>query len=763
MARDAVANVVMRLMNCGYEPRKVGDDAWESRCPAHRSADHSLAITRNAFNHVTLECRSAHNCTHSRIVSALGLTNEHVYAETPEGWIRRLALVPVQSASSSVRGPGREQDGGPSPGAMASSLAATQRVRADERTTSADAGAAGLAGPIIAEIDRHEEGRQRDDTVRNAGDPPPLPNPLPDGARAMSVLPCDANRDVQGAPSIVAALSLHPDLPAVVERAIGELQCTAEWEDKSSLQNATTELYLPDKDRAKGGFENSVGGSMGIHFSSISVSVNRDDSTERPSAVQFLSRLASNAQLFRSADGRFCAQVPVGTRQEIFGLRSAAFRDWLTDGFLTDQPEPPSNWAIRRVIGALEARARFSTGVPEVFVRVGQDGDAADPTYYVDLGDHTGRGVAIRENGWKIVDRPAIHFRRPKGLLSLPAPARDGSINLLRPYVNLGDADFRLMVAWLTAALRPVGPYPVLVLNGEQSAGKSTLAKILRMLIDPQTCPSLALPNSTRDLMATAVNGWLLVYENITTIPGWLSDCVCQLAFGGGYASRELFTDGERSLIFAQRPVVLVGIDDFVARGDLRDRSVFINLPAIASTSRRSERKFWPEFRADYPRILGGVFDAMVGGLHALPSVHLKELPRMADYAEWGEAVGRGLGWRSETFLTDYNDNRRVAIEPLLEDSQVASLMLAFGRLNVNWSGTAQKLYESATKNLGRRLHASWPPTVARFSAELRRIAPHLRLHGLSVGFERTSGGRIVTLRTERKPTPVTPRDAPID
>ena len=212
---------------------------------------------------------------------------------------------------------------------------------------------------------------------------------------------------------------------------------------------------------------------------------------------------------------------------------------------------------------------------------MGQDGDAADPTYYVDLGDHTGRGVAIRQNGWSIVDRPGIHFRRPKGLLPLPTPARDGSIDLLREYVNLSEADFRLMIAWLTAAMRPVGPYPVLVLNGEQSSGKSTLAKILRMLIDPQTCPSLALPSSTRDLMTTAVNGWLLVYENITTIPGWLSDCVCQLAFGGGFASRQLFSDDERSIIFAQRPVVLVGIDDFVVRGDFAIGRCFCICPPL--------------------------------------------------------------------------------------------------------------------------------------------------------------------------------------
>jgi hypothetical protein len=33
--------------------------------------------------------------------------------------------------------------------------------------------------------------------------------------------------------------------------------------------------------------------------------------------------------LFRSADSHFCAQVLVGDRLEICGLRSAGFRDWL--------------------------------------------------------------------------------------------------------------------------------------------------------------------------------------------------------------------------------------------------------------------------------------------------------------------------------------------------------------------------------------------------------------------------------------------------
>ena len=302
---------------------------------------------------------------------------------------------------------------------------------------------------------------------------------------------------------------------------------------------------------SSGDFENTPGSEIEVFVSSISVNVEQGAKVERPSVVRILSRLVANARVFRSADGRFCAQVPLGTRTEILGLRSVGFRDWLIDRYASEQGEPPSNWAVGRVIGMLEARARFSDGIPEVYVRVGRGGDidgnagavdggGGEGTYFVDLGDRTGRAVAIRQGEWRIVDRPGVHFRRPEGLLALPEPARGGSIDLLREYVNLSEPDFRLMIGWLTAALRPIGPYPVLVLNGEQASGKSTLARILRMLVDPQASPVLALPSSTHDLMVTAANGWLLIYENISRIPDWFSDSVCQLAFGGGFASREL-------------------------------------------------------------------------------------------------------------------------------------------------------------------------------------------------------------------------------
>ena len=57
-----------------------------------------------------------------------------------------------------------------------------------------------------------------------------------------------------------------------------------------------------------------------------------------------------------------------------------------------------------------------------------------------------------------------------------------------------------LIVAWLLMALRPSGPYAVLVIQGQQGSAKSTLSRVLKALVDPVKAPVRSLPGSLRDL-----------------------------------------------------------------------------------------------------------------------------------------------------------------------------------------------------------------------------------------------------------------------
>ena len=72
--------------------------------------------------------------------------------------------------------------------------------------------------------------------------------------------------------------------------------------------------------------------------------------------------------------------------------------------------------------------------------------------------------------------------------MPLPVPERGGSIEALRPFLNISNQhEFVLIVAWLLAALRPTGPYPLLAISGEQGSAKTVLSKLLRALVDPRS------------------------------------------------------------------------------------------------------------------------------------------------------------------------------------------------------------------------------------------------------------------------------------
>src|SRR5262249_23140300 len=196
-----------------------------------------------------------------------------------------------------------------------------------------------------------------------------------------------------------------------------------------------------------------------------------------------------------------------------------------------------------------------------------------DGAIYLDLADENWQAVEISSTGWRLVPHPPVKFTRRRGMLALPVPVKGGSLNDLRALVNLPDDDaWILFVAWLVAALRPGRPSPVLVVTGEQGSAKSPLCRIGRALVDPTQSPLRRPPREDRDLMIAATNGWIVGFDNLSGIKPEFSDALCALATGGGFSTRELYTDNDEKIFDAMRPIMVNGIEDLATRGDLLDR-----------------------------------------------------------------------------------------------------------------------------------------------------------------------------------------------
>jgi 5S rRNA maturation endonuclease (ribonuclease M5) len=401
-----------------------------------------------------------------------------------------------------------------------------------------------------------------------------------------------------------------------------------EWEPSGPTTTAVVAASMDDGEHAAEKVESGDGGGRG------------------PTHADILIGLAQSAEFFHSPDGTGFADLGVNGHRETWPIRSKGFRRWLARRFFEETQGAPSSEALHSALNVIEAKAHFDAPERVVHVRVG----GLDDRLYLDLGDAAWRAVEIDAIGWRVVDDPPVRFRRAAGMKPLPAPAAGGSIAILRPFLNVkSDNDFVLVVAWALACLRDRGPYPVLALSGEQGSAKSTFSKILRSLLDPNTAPLRALPREDRDLFIAASNGHVLAFDNVSGLPAWISDTLCRLATGGGFAVRQLYTDGDEVLFDAERPVILNGIEEIVTRPDLADRSLFLTLEPISEENRRPERELWAEFESERPQILGALLDAVVEGLKRLPETRLERLPRMADFALWVTACETALRHKDGT------------------------------------------------------------------------------------------------------------------
>ena len=431
--------------------------------------------------------------------------------------------------------------------------------------------------------------------------------------------------------------------------------------------------------------------------------------------------------LFHSPDPKPYAEVPAGEHREIHPLAGPAFRNWIIGGFYDQTGRTPKAETLRSAMSVLELLA--GRGPAErVHVRMAEVPDPDDPdnpTYFLDLANEDWQAVRITRAGWEVVDRPPVRFRRPGGMLPLPAPEPGGSLDDLRGFVNLPDDDAWLMyLAVLTAHARPRGPYPILALGGEQGAAKSSTARVTRRMIDPHVCTLRTPPKDERDLMIAATNSGMLGFDNVSFLPDWLSDGLCRIATGGGLGTRVLYSDGEEIFFDVQRPIILNGIEDVATRGDLLDRCVILGLPEISAAQRREEAKFWRDFEAAHPRLLGALLDAVAATLATLPGTQLDGLPRMADFGRWGEAGSRARGGAPGAFLAAYEKNREEATEIALESSPVASAVRVLMAGHSPWTGTAADLLGDLGNLVepGLRRSASWPKSPRGMAGALKRV-----------------------------------------
>lgn len=474
-----------------------------------------------------------------------------------------------------------------------------------------------------------------------------------------------------------------------------------------------------------------------------------EERAEQLNQKEALLAAAEQIELWHDQEQEAHATILQGTGVVHCRIRSKTFKSWLCCKVFQDYKCAPGGQPLEDVLRVLEAKAKFHGQKFDTPVRMAGDTN----TSYLHLADEAGTIFEISAQGVGEAVDTSIKFLTKPGMRQLPIPIVPKTIEEatyllieLRAFCNLQEADdWLLFLTALLSALRPYGPFVVILVVGEQGSAKSTLCKILRLLVDPSVAPLRSAPREERDLWIAARNGWIIVFDNVSEISKDLSDSICRLATGGGNSYRTLFEDDAETLFQAQRLVVLNTIDDLALRGDAVDRSIQLTCQTIDPSKRRAEEEFWATFEPLRAKFLGALLLVLSHVLDHLPNVKLDRSPRMADFARFGVAVEKALGLEDGSFISAYEKNRKGLTAAALE-TRLAELIL---ELELPIKTSATKLWEQLRRAAGLpvdRATPKWfPVNGQQLSSELRRLAPSLRQQGIEITFGK-SGTRSITL-----------------
>ena len=116
------------------------------------------------------------------------------------------------------------------------------------------------------------------------------------------------------------------------------------------------------------------------------------------------------------------------------------------------------------------------------------------------------------------------------------------------------------------------------------------------------------------------------------------------------------------------------------------------------------------------------------------PDTVLADLPRMADFAEWGCAIER-THWSEGSFMEAYGANIEAGNADILQVDDLGMAIVEMMSETSSWTGTATQLLErlDGDRTKQQRRLQPLPPNGKRLSIELQRLAPVLRRRGIEI------------------------------
>ncbi len=440
-----------------------------------------------------------------------------------------------------------------------------------------------------------------------------------------------------------------------------------------------------------------------------------ENSSSARTIVELASKKENTERLFKDQYGRSYVAVRLGNDRHlvIMPLKSSKYKHYLAKLFRENRKgEIVGEEAINSAINSLAADAEFDGETIPLHLRVAwgqKENGAKQNCIYYDMTDAQGCILEISKDGWRMIngsdaDLPIL-FKRHNQIAQLE-PDRDYPPDIFDQFLELTNVTNpehkHLLKVLIVSSFIPEIDHPILTTYGPQGAAKSFLLRLIKMLVDPSKPVLLTLLRNIPEFIQQVNHNYLAFYDNVKYIPYWLSDEICKAVTGIGHTKRELYSD-DNDIIYEHRRLISInGINVALTEPDALDRSIFTELPDIDDIMRREKEELLVEFEKIRSKLLAYIFDIVVKALQMKPNLKLTRLPRMADFAKWGEVISRAMGYDDFTFLEAYAENRNQQNVVAVNENIIGSVFVKFYRdyeaknkVNSTFVGSPELLYKA--------------------------------------------------------------------